>query len=269
MFFVGIGLGLLAGYLLVALLKRRKPQPIPTEIEFWVYLPTDKMPSQDDLMTDLSKAQALGPPELLLFSDIRLHIAVALRAKNLEYFRPDLTDPRVEPTAETLEALANATAMARVRFSSDLPIPDDRYLRLVPYLAYALAKRAGAKAILDVAGSRLMTVEELEQTLQGDRKLQSPGSHVNVIWQPLEAGGHAETRGFGKKGQPDLRTLPVRQDQRVLVVELLEEAVKQLWPLAKHPETVSIHAYDDEFNLLLGPPQAGVVPVRISRMHAI
>lgn len=266
---VGTAMGFFGGWIVVSLISRRKQRPIPVEVEYWVYLPGDKMPTLDELMTDLSKADALGPGEMLLFSDIRLHIALALRAKNLEQFRPDLIDTGVEPSAETLAGLSEAKALARVRFTSEKPIQDDRHLRLVPYLAYALGRRVEAKVVFDVSASKLMTMDELASQIKADRKLEQPTTHVNIVWLPQELGGRAETRGLGKHGMAELKTLPVRLDQRVLVTSLLEEAVRQLWKATAFPQTVTVTAYGDEFNLMLGPVENASVPVRITRIHAL
>jgi len=264
---LGVVIGFTLGWLLVLALKRPRKVKVPTEIEFWVYLPSAEMPTQNEVMGDLAQTPALTPQDLLLLSDIRLHVALALKEKNLEQFRPDLLDSYVEPSAETLQAISESKALARVRFTSETPMLDDRHLRLVPYYAYAIARRTGAKAVLDVSASRLMQVTDLEALLKSDRRLAEPLSQVRIIWLTDELGGTVSTRGFGKRGWPELRTLPIQPDQRILVLQLFEEAVRQLWPLAAIPATISLEAYGDEFSLFINPPERGIHPVRIGRMH--
>jgi hypothetical protein len=268
-FVVGLVLGVLAGYVIVTLMRRRRAKPIATLVEYWVYLPGDKLPAQDELMADLAKAETLGHSEMLLFSDIRLHVALVLRSKNPTQFRPDLLEGHIEPTAEILASLSEANAMARIRFVSEKPMPDDRHLHLLPYLAYALAKRGAGKVIYDSSSEWLMTIDDLANTIKRDRQLVNAASHTRVLWKLLPIGGRAETRGLVKRGMAELQTLPVSVDQRVLVTQLMEEASKQVWALPQLPATLSVTAFDDDFEMLLGDQRDGFVPVRIARMHAL
>src|SRR5579885_1987197 len=86
---------------------RKRPRPFFAHGEYWVYLPSEDMPSQEEIMNRM----LLGNPhridgklpitknEALIFSDVRLQIALVLRSRNAHVFRPDLFNEHVEPTA--------------------------------------------------------------------------------------------------------------------------------------------------------------------------
>lgn len=263
----GLIIGFLLGYILITVIRRRRPKVAPTHVEYWVYLPEEKLPKMEDLMTDLTKAEALGSAEMLLFSDIRLHVVLVLRSKNPVQFRPDLFDVHVEPTPESLQMLGNAQALARIRFLSEGSTKDDRHLRLMPYLAFAAARRGNSTLLFDVVTERLLTLEEFGNLIKKDRKLAKATFHTRVVWQPLETGGQAETRGMAKKGWPELRTLPVREDQRVLITEVLEQTIEALWAEKTLPSHFKVKAYEDEFEILFGEASEGWLPVRVMRIH--
>lgn len=263
---VGLILGLIAGRYVGAALRRRAEQPAPfVHCEYWVYLPTDKMPSQDELMTLLATGDALGPQELLLFSDIRLDIGLVRRKANPHVFRPDLFFDHAEPNAAMLRFLAESPAMVRARYISTEAILDDRHARLLPYLAYGLAKLGHGEVVYDAVAEELLATATLVERLKSDKRLAEPASHTRVVWMTEPVGGHAETRGLIKRGLPELSTEPVHSDERVVVTSILQEAIAQLWGQQRLPTSLDVNLYGDTFRLMLSPSRKGPAKVRILR----
>jgi hypothetical protein len=203
----------------------------------------------------------------LLFSDIRLHIALILRSKNPQVFRPDLFEDYIEPTAELLQLMSESKSVAKIRYLSEVKLISDAHLQLLPYLSYAYLKLGNGNAVYDVSAERLMTPQELEDALKLDRNARRPGMHINTVWRATEAGGRAETRGLIKKGIPELVTLEVDADERLLVTGLVTEAGEKLWNAETFPAEVEIESYSDLFKLLLAPPRNGKSEVRILRVQ--
>jgi hypothetical protein len=91
-------------------LFRRGPKKPPylAMAEYWVYLREPQAPTQDDVMTRMIQTNPfqrggvspIGAKEGLLWSDIRFHMALALRDKNAHIFRPDLFEPHVDANAK-------------------------------------------------------------------------------------------------------------------------------------------------------------------------
>ena len=104
--------------------------------EYFVYLPQEAMPDQDQLMDRVIKGGPYGQPitsqEGILFSDIRLHLGLILRSKNPHVFRPDTFETHITPTQEILGELSNARAAVKVRYLSEEPLADKRHLQLLP-----------------------------------------------------------------------------------------------------------------------------------------
>lgn len=260
---------MVAGRYVGAALRKRSEQPAPfVHCEYWIYLPSEKMPSQDALMSLLASGDALGPQELLLFSDIRLDIGLVRRKANPHVFRPDLFFDHAEPSAEMLQALAESPAMVRARYISTEPVLDDRHARLLPYLAYGIAKLGDGTVMYDAVSEELLETSTLVARLRGDKKQAEPSSHARVVWMAEPIGGHAETRGLVKRGLPELSTEPVHADERVVVTSILQEAIAQLWGQARLPESLDVQLFDDTFRLMLRTSRKGPAKVRILRQSA-
>lgn len=267
-FLVGLILGIAAAYAVFLILSRRGSGAYMSVTEYWVYIPHEKLPKQDEVMKLVLQGNSpVGPQEGLLFSDIRLHIALILRSKNPHVFRPDLFEDHLEPTAELLTALAESKAIAKVRYLSEVRLKTDAHLQLLPYLAYAYCKLADGKAVYDVTAERLMTVPELQGMLKADKNARRPDMHLNAVWRTSEQGGRVETRGLAKKGLPELVTGDINSDERILVTNVMEEAAKQLWEAEQLPEHVEVESYSDRFRLDLEPPKRGRAKVRIMRIQ--
>jgi hypothetical protein len=265
--FIGLFFGFLVGYVAVNLVRRRTVQQFLAVTEYWVYLPGEKMPLQDEVMKLVLQGAAIGPREGLVFSDIRLHISLVLRRKNPHIFRPDLFEEHIEPTPQILSDLSDAHALAKIRFLSEEPLGDDRHLQLLPYLAYAYAKLGNASVIYDVGAERLMSRDDLQAMLKADKNAARPDAHLRIVWVRNGANGRAETRGLVKKGLPELVTEEMEVDEQVLVTAVLDEAARTLWEKGVAGESLEVTSFDDVFKLLLSKPKDGRSNVKILRVR--
>lgn len=263
-------IGALLGYVIAILVRRwMRKRPYFALMEFWAYLPNEKMPNQDELMTLVTTGDVIGPQEALLFSDVRLHLALVLRAKNPHVFRPDLFESHIEPSAEILEALAESPALVKIRFVSEQPLKDDRHLRLLPYLAYGVLKLSGGRVLYDVAAERLYTTDDWLSLIKADRRLEQPDSHARAIWKQEGVLVQAETRGLVKRGMPELVAQGVDRDEKILVLSVMEEAVRSLWSMGQLPERLDVETFGDRFRLEFHVPKKGHALVRILRVRTV
>lgn len=238
--------------------RRRKP-PFLLHQEYWVYLPGDSLPPQDEIMMRLIDTKAIGAQEALLFSDVRLHVALVLRSKNGHVFRPDLLQPHIEATPEQLATLKSAKSLAKVRYISEEPVSDRRHLTFLPQLARVTAELGGGSLIYDTVGERLLDAEALRP---GD-----PGP--NVRWVPEPTGGHVRTHGLKKLGLAEIETAHVPADQRWIVAEVIEQVARDAWLVGILPPVATARAFDDEFRVDLTLGKDGVATARVHRIQAV
>ncbi|AIE88141.1 hypothetical protein [Fimbriimonas ginsengisoli] len=270
---LGFVFGIVASYLLVS----RKPKnPYLATTEYWVYLPGEKMPDQNAMMDrTIGKnpyshrgRAAVGTAEGLIFSDVRLHIALVLRKKNPHAFRPDLF-AGADASAEALNALAEANAFVKIRYISEDPLKDARHLQFLPHLVDAVAELGEAKLIYDVSSESLMMRAELEDVLRNQADVSGPDVHARVLWKPELDNGHAETRGLVKVGHKELKTPSTPTDQRVLVRMVLEETIRRIWSNPILPESLEVEAFDDRFRVIFEPAKDTFTRVRIMRLRSV
>lgn len=247
----------------------RKPKNFAAA-EYFVYLPEESMPSQDSLMDRVIKPGRYGQPvssrEGILFSDIRLHLALILRTKNPHVFRPDTFEHHIVPTPQILGELAQAKSAVKVRYLSEEPLPDKRHLQLLPYLAEAVAVLGGGATIFDVSAERLLRLEDLQRDLDGNPDATRSELHVHVFSHPESNGMVVETRGLVKIGLPELRTRPIESDMRVLAVSIVEEAARKVWDLGSLPEDVHVECFGDSFIVQI-EPDSRPAELQILRKH--
>ena len=255
---LGLVIGIALGWGFVRARRLRKP-PYLLHLEYWVYLPGVALPPQDEIMGGLVETRAIGPSEALLFSDVRLHVALVLRSKNAHVFRPDLLEPHVEATPEELATLAEARSFAKVRYISEEPVDDRRALVLLPQLARRLAEIGGGSLVYDPVGERLIAAEALRD---GD-----PGP--NVRWIPEATGGTVRTYGLRKRGLPEIETAPLPADQRWIVAEVVEQVAREAWLTGALPPTAVARAFEDEFRVELEPEKDGRTRARVHRVQAV
>lgn len=263
--------GIIAGYVFVT--RRVPKRNYLASAEYWVFLPDEKMPDQNAVMDrTIGKnpyGRVIGTNEGLLFSDIRLHIALVLRSKNRHAFRPDQFDSAIESSPEMVRRLEASSSFVKVRYVSEDPLPDARHLQFLPHAADAIAELGGGTLIYDVTAERLIRREDLQDLLANQRDVSGPDVHTRVLWRHEIDHGHAETRGMVKMGHPELRTPGSHSDQRVLIAAVLEEAMRRLWLERSLPETLEVEAYDDRFSLRFEPSKDRFALVRIMRVPAV
>lgn len=241
--------------------------------EYWVYIPGSTLPKVDTVMETMVRLGPFAPQgvrpatpfEALLFSDVRLHIALVLRSRNPHVFRPDLFDAHVEPSPELLAALASSQAIVKVRFISEDLLLDRRHLNFLPHAAAVFCKLGDGQAVYDAVTERLMTPATLEAELTSGGS-ESWEWHTRVVWKPSQVGGSGETRGLKKVGLVELRTEELDGDQRVLATMLLEEAMRSVWDLPSLPLTLDVNVYGDAYRALIRPARSGFSKVLLVKL---
>ncbi len=231
-----IGLAALA---ITAVILRRlsRSRWTPTHCEYWIYYPSGPLPKLEEVMKRLIPENPyvergwvpIGAREGLLMSDIRLHIGLVLRAKNVSLFRPDLELGALSPSAEQLAALARCQSLVRVRYFSPRPTEDLRHLVFLPHLAAAYSDLVGGQLIFDTVGHQLRTPSEFEGWLRNNRRLESSSEQVRVEWIEEDGGGYARTRGMIKAGLPELQTPLSPIDHRTLIESLMNLLYRKIW----------------------------------------
>ena len=266
-------LGLVVGYTLIT--RKPKKSRYLAVAEYWVYLPEEVLPIQDAVMTRMvsenpygRRGQSpVGTAEGLVFSDVRLHIALVLRRKNPHAFRPDLFAD-VDASAPVLQALAEANSFVKLRFLSEEPIKGRQYLQFLLHASDAYASLGGSSLIYDQTCEQLMTRAELAERLKKNFDATLPSLHTRVVWSREGDAGHAETRGLRKIGHPELVTPPVELDQRILIGTIMETAIERLWGEPTLPEQVEVDAFDDRFRVLIEWSGDQKATARILRVHS-
>lgn len=271
-FLIAIVLGALIGFYFT---RRREKQgaKIITQAEYWVYLPGLEMPEQDAVMTRLittnphGKAgqSPIGPKEGLLFSDIRLHVALVLRSKNPHVFRPDLFS-ETEADAESLAALSAAQSMVKLRYVSEEPLNDDRHMRFLPHLADAYAQVGKGVLIYDAMAEQLIKPNELFEMLSENPTISDPGLHFRVVWKRDGEGAYASTKGLIKKGLPELTSAMARPDNQLLITEVIQAVGEKVWQEG-FAEEMRVTCFGDEFIALAQPGKGTPRTLHIQRVR--
>ena len=259
--------------MLSRIFKRTKTPPYLAMAEFWVYLKEPKAPKQDDVMGRMIQNNPfakggrapIGTKEGLIWSDIRFHMALALREKNSHIFRPDLFEPHVEPSAEALQALSEAVALVKLRYVSDQPLPDKRHLQFLIYAAEAVAELSGSEVIFDLISERLFSPDWLREQLQVDNDGSRRELHLRTIWKSSPAGGIVETLGLQKLGFQELCTPETMADHQVVAMQVLELAAERIWDAGQMDNSLTIEHYGDSFHVLIDPSRKGPSRARILR----
>lgn len=271
--FLCVVLALVVGYLVMV---RKHKSNFLALAEYWVFLPGIKMPEQEKIMDRMIRGNPylrrgvspIGPREGLVFSDVRLHIALVLRSKNPHVFRPDLFEEHIKPTPEVREALKQAQSLVKIRFASDIPLNDKTHLQFLIHAADAIAELGEGQVVFDVKAERLMSRSELQADLKLNFDATAYALHTQVIWRPSARGGVAETRGLGKIGLTDLRTGEMEMDQRVIATNVMTEAIRCIWDNGELPESVEVSSFDDTFKVQFEKMKNALTRVRILRVQA-
>ncbi|MES1228235.1 MAG: hypothetical protein ABUL72_06150 [Armatimonadota bacterium] len=270
-----LGIAVVLSALIVAwrvLIGKRVPGYLAVA-EYWVYATTDNLPDQRALMERVLRGNPHNKPhraaidqrEGLLFSDIRLHLGLAKKARNPHIFRPDVLDEDVVPSKEILTGLAKATAMIKVRYLSEAKLVDSRHLQFTPHLADAVSQMTGGTVVFDRISDQIWTAEDFFELLQRNPNCERPEFHVRVVWKETEAGATAQSLGLRKVGRWEIRTEPQEEDHQVLMTGLLMRAAFQI---VRHPEDEGPYEFEefgDTFVLTLGAKAEGFQTVKVER----
>lgn len=277
LFVVGLLIGVIGGLIVASAIRLRKAKnKYFSATEYWVYLPGDKIPTQETVMTAMVAQNPharpgytpIGPKEGILFSDIRLHVSQVLRSKNPHAFRPDLFQDTVSPSAELLRALADAQSFVKLRYVSEVPLSDRRHLTFMVHLADAYARIGGATAIYDVVSERLYTPEEFHAAVGADADSTRPELHIRVTWKSTDGPGIAKTHGLIKVGLEELETAGANADMQQLVTQVLTEAAHQMWAMGSGEGPVVVEYFGDKFEASLAPKKGGGRELHIVRIQA-
>lgn len=219
--------------------------------EYWVYTKDDQLPKQEAVMDRMISTNphnrpgrpCIGAREGLLFTDIRLHIAIAKRSKNPLVFRPDLFESDLQPSKEALQRLSEAQSLIKLRYMSEAVLKDTRHLQFMPHLADAMSDLADGLVVYDLVAEKLFTSEEFTGQLESNNNAERPDVHVRVVWHVEDDGyGYATTKGLRKVGLPELKTDPVEPDQEVLVTGLLHRTAHAL---VRNQDQTSVLEYEE------------------------
>jgi hypothetical protein len=258
LFLLSLAVGATAGYWLVT--RKNEPKYL-LHLEYWVYLPGEAMPPQDEVMTRLVRPEtgrpAISGAEAVLFSDVRLHIALILRRKNAYLFRPDILAPYVDATPEQIAILQEAQSLVRVRYLSEERVHDTRYLSFLPQVARAYAELGESKLVYDSVGERIMASDDLRNGDLGP----------NIRWVAEAAGGHIETLGLKKRGLPEVQTAWVAADERWIVTEVIGQMASQAWGSGALPPMFVAEAFEDRFQVTVESDRQGVHVARVHRIQ--
>lgn len=228
---------------------RREPGYLAVT-EYWVYTTATKLPPQEKIMDRMISANphnrrgyaAIGAREGMIFTDIRLHMGVALRQNNAISFRPDLFEGDVEPSAEALALLAESEALVRVRYLSEARLPHTAHLQFMPHLADALSELMGGKVVFDHQAEVLWTAEQFHASLEQTPNAERPEAHVRVAWKQEAEGCYAQTFGLRKVGLRDLTSDVQEDDHKVLISGLM---MRLAFHLVRNPEDEGPWEFDE------------------------
>lgn len=268
-FFLGAFIGLIAYRLVVG---KRRPGYDAT-CEYWVYTQATKLPPIEQIMDRMINGNphnrqgkpCIGAREGMLFTDIRLDMAVALREKNCLAFRPDLFSDEVEPEPVHLEGMASSRALVKLRYHSNVVLGDDRHLQFMPHIADAISDLMEGSVILDRIAGRLFTAETLKSELSASPNAARPAMHLRVFWKPLDDGGKVVTRGLRKIGLNEIETLPVPKDLEVLATALVIKLSQKAMRERTLPASCELTEFDDTFEIQCASRPGFPTAVRILR----
>gem|GEM_PF-554828 len=271
-----LGLVLFGLFAWRAFMGRREPGYLSLT-EYWIYTSEIKLPDQTTLMDRMISSNphnrpgrpCIGAREGMLFTDVRLHTAVALKDKNPTFFRPDLFEENVEPTKEILSRLAKCDSLVKVRYLSEARLKDFRHLQFVPHMVDAISGFMNGSVVFDHVSERIWTAEEFRGFLEKNGNCERPESHLRVVWSSDEEGSFARTYGMRKIGMDDLRTDPQEEDREVLMVGLLTRLAFHLFRKPEDEGPFEFDEYGDIFILELGDRDGACRKVSIRRRQVV
>jgi len=260
-------IGVMVAYAVVRWKARPKTHIVA---EYWVYLGTKEIPSQDDVMTWLMKSNpnpGFSTKEALLFSDVRVRITVVTRQKNVSAFRPDLFIGGMLTTGQ-IASLAHSDSLIKIKFGSDEPTRDRRYLTFLTHVAAAYSVFGQSPLIYDCVLAKPWSPEDFMAMLKQEPDASAAELHTDIVWKHVGDTVSAETVGMTKIGLPDILAEGVSADMKILTETLLRSAIKKVWLEPALPETLQVESYGDTFTFRFPPARNGFSHARVSRIQA-
>ncbi|MBX3096866.1 MAG: hypothetical protein KF812_08390 [Fimbriimonadaceae bacterium] len=267
------GIGLAVSALVIwRLLNGKRVHGYLADTEYWIYTHETRLPAIDKVMDRMVGANphhragrpCIGAREGMIFSDIRLDIALAKREKNPFAFRPDLFSEDVVPTSEQLTSIADAKAIIKIRYSSRSLLKDDRHLQFMAHLADSMSDLANGTAVFDRITGQVWTSAEFKKELEANNNGARPSLQIRVFWKCDGEVGRVLTRGLRKVGLAELESLPLPPDQEVLATGLMMRLAHEGFRKMKLPNQLETEEYEDQF-ILEVQPAVGVHKVKILR----
>lgn len=254
-FVPGVVIGGVAGLLAYRKLFGKRQRGYLCLTEYHVYTTAENLPPQEKLMDRMISSNphnrpgrpSIGAREGMLFTDVRLHLALARREKNAQLFRPDLFSRDSQPSADVLEALSQSRSMVVCRYATEEPIKDTRHLQFLPHLADAVADLSEGLVVHDCTADVLWTRDAFTAMLAGNNIAERPEFHVRVVWEEQVDGAVARTLGLRKVGLTDLQTPLQESDNRTLIEGLLLRLAFHLVRQPGDPGPYDFDEYGDTF----------------------
>lgn len=245
--------------------------------EYWVYTNQTKLPDQTALMDRMISSNphnkpgrvCIGAREGMLFTDVRIHLGVALKEKNPTVFRPDLFEEDVEPTKEVLAGLARSKALVKVRYVSESRLKDFRHLQFLPHMADAVAEMMDGQVVFDHVSERICAADDFKAMLDQNGNAERPEFHLRVLWKTDEEGYYARTYGMKKLGMEELRTEPQENDREVLMLGLMTRLAHHLFRNPDEEGPFEFDEFGDLFILEIGERLNGLRHVSITRRQVV
>jgi hypothetical protein len=232
--------------IILVILQVRKPKFI-LQNEWLVYGPAIKMPSTEIVMDRMLSnnpysvrgQSPIGPMDGILFSDIRMNYAIALRTKNLHLFSSNY----FENLSLSIEkSVAESESVIRITFISQTPVVHRNYLKFIAHTADAISEITNAKLIYDVISKRIFLSSELSEQLKSGSDFTEFHSQVRLI-QNVDS---FESLGLVKIGLREVRTMPLPTDLLVLGKQVMEHFLEKTWQDGKQLID-PIEAFGDHF----------------------
>lgn len=245
-----------------------------THAEYWVFIPKPELPKIEKLMDRMLQANPHNRPgrscittrEGMLFTDIRLHSALALRSKNVACFRPDLFSSTTEVEPEALKLLSDCEAFVKVRYVSEAPLPDKRHLQFLPHYADAMAELAEGKVVFDSICERLITAVTFHQELKDAPNHERMDKHFRITAKQGTEEWTLSTKGLRKIGSPELIAHEIPSDERQTVHSVLEEISGRIWEGHLLGAEQEVELYGSKFKVRVAKQSLVEAEVTIQRV---
>jgi hypothetical protein len=196
-------------------------------------------------------------------------MALVLRSKNQIVFRSDVFPESISLSEDQKQALSESRSFVKVRFASEQVLPDKRHLTFLLHAVDAMVELGSSNLVYDLTAERIWDRENLRAVLLRDPTGTDPDFHLNIRWTRPPSGGIATCLGFKKIGLDDLKTTTQADDERVLVLNVMESACSKIWIRGSADEPVDVEEFGDLFRVEPESNRSSTRKVKIVRIQAI